>query len=133
MINVFAIIRFFDIILDDLNIYPIRIFTLIKLGQIKEEQGLPTVTITLHVADNFWPQKSFPLNSALFAHRELLYFKNTYRVIICNCHFLYLFDGHQKTTKSYNSIIFVNLIYRHFDILRSHYGQVKKVMPFQAV
>ena len=35
--------------------------------------------------------------------------------------------------KSYNPIIFVNLIYRHFDILRSHYGQVKKVMPFQAV
>ena len=38
-----------------------------------------------------------------------------------------------KTTKSFNPIIFVNLIYRHFDILRSHYGQVKKVMPFQAV
>ena len=56
-----------------------------------------------------------------------------YRVIICNCHFLYLFDGHWKTTKLYNPIIFVNLIYRHFDILRSHYGQVKKVMPFQAV
>ena len=94
MINVFAIIQYFNIILDDLNIYPIRIFTLIKLLQIKEEQGLPTVTITLHVADNFWPQKSFPLNSALFAHRELLYFKNTYRVIICNCHFLYHSDGH---------------------------------------
>ena len=48
-----------------------------------------------------------------------------YRVIICNCHFLYLFDRHLKTTKSYNPIIFVSLIYRHFDILRSHDGQVK--------
>ena len=28
--------------LDDLNVYPIRIFTVIKLFQIKEEQGLPT-------------------------------------------------------------------------------------------
>ena len=64
MINVFAIIQYFNIILDDLNIYPIRIFTLIKLLQIKEEQGLPTLAITLHVADNFWPQKSFPLNRA---------------------------------------------------------------------
>ena len=38
---VFEIIQFFDII-DYLNLYPIRIFTVIKLLQIKEEQGLPT-------------------------------------------------------------------------------------------
>ena len=38
---VFAIIQFFDII-DYLNLYPIRIFTVIKLLQNKEEQGLPT-------------------------------------------------------------------------------------------
>ena len=38
---VFEIVQFFDII-DYLNLYPIRIFTVIKLLQIKEEQGLPT-------------------------------------------------------------------------------------------
>ena len=54
-----------------------------------------------------------------------------YRVFICNCHFLYLSDGHLKTKKSYNPIIFVNLIYGHFDILRSQYGQVKKSGAFQ--
>ena len=56
-----------------------------------------------------------------------------YRVFICNCHFLYLSDGHLKTKKSYNPIIFVNLIYGHFDILRSQYGQVKKVVLFRSV
>ena len=50
---------------------------------------------------------------------------------MCNCHFLYLSVGHLKTKKSYNPIIFVNLIYGHFDILRSQYGLVKKSGAFQ--
>ena len=57
----------------------------------------------------------------------------SYRVFMCNCHFSYLSDGHLKTKKSYNPIIFVNLTYGHFDILRSQYGQVKKVVPLRSV
>ena len=68
--------------------------------------------------------RCFVLPSCVLIHHVTV--ETSYRVFICNCHFLYLSEGHLKTKKSYNPIIFVNLIYRHFDILRSHYGQVKK-------
>ena len=39
----------------------------------------------------------------------------------------------QTLKEIYNPIIFVNLIYRHFDILMAQYGRAKKVMCFRAV
>ena len=54
-----------------------------------------------------------------------------YRVIVCNCNFLYRSDRHQKTKKRQNPTIFVKLRYRHFDILMSQYSQMKTSHGFQ--
>ena len=41
--------------------------------------------------------------------------------------------GQAKIQKWPNPTIFVEDIYGHFDILMSHYGQVKKFLPFRAM
>ena len=42
--------------------------------------------------------------------------QHCYRVIVCNCHFLSISDRHIKLRNCITPIIFVKLIYGHFDI-----------------
>ena len=54
-----------------------------------------------------------------------------YRVINSNCVLWFLSDRLKKTKKWQNPTIFVELTYRHFDILMSRCGQMRKNGPFQ--